>query len=67
LSQLRRGAAFLCRADGKTLLRVRLGVSLMRGYRVTGKINLAAAEECLPADNEALSVGEQNLTECEQK
>ncbi len=58
---------FRCGAEGKTLDAVRFKVCLMRGYRRMGRLNLALAEECLAADCEALSAGEQKLTECEQK
>lgn len=69
MSQLRRCAsgAVHCSAGEKTLKAVRVKVCLMRGYRAAGRLNIAIAEECVPADNEALSVGEQKLTECEQK
>lgn len=69
MSQLKRceRGAVRCRADKKTLASVRFKVLLMQGYRATGRLNLQIAEECVPTDNEALSVGEQKLTECEQK
>lgn len=69
MSQLRRCArgAVHCGAGRKTLKAVRVRVSLMRGYRAAGRMNIAIAEECVLADNEALSAGEQKLTECEQK
>ena len=38
---------------------------LKNGYRMMGKENLNLAEMCLKADNEALSVCEEKLTECE--
>ena len=38
---------------------------LKYGYKKTAKINLFLARMCLEADNEALSVCEEKLTECE--
>ena len=38
---------------------------LKDGYKRAGKTNLFLAEMCLEADNEALSVCEEKLTECE--
>lgn len=69
MSQLRRGTGskIRCGAGRRTLDAVRVKVCLMRGYRRMGRLNAAIAGECLAADNEALSVGEQILTECEQK
>lgn len=69
LSQLRRGTGgkIRCNAGRKTFDAVCVKMSLLRGYREMGKLNAEIAEECLPADNEALSTGEHILTECEQK
>lgn len=39
--------------------------ALMRGYAEMSEINLEEAELCLGSDNEALSICEENLTECE--
>ena len=38
---------------------------LKKGYREMGKINLGFAKMCLEADEDALCVTEQYLTECE--
>jgi len=38
---------------------------LKDGYKKTAKVNLFLAEMCLEADNGALSVCEEKLTECE--
>lgn len=39
--------------------------ALARGYAEMSEINTALAEEGIAADNEALEISEQNLTECE--
>ena len=39
--------------------------SLEKGYREMASINLSYAEMCLETDNEAMSVCEEKLTECE--
>ena len=39
---------------------------LKKGYIEMGGINLEESEAGLIADNEALSLGEENLTECEE-
>ncbi len=69
MSQLKRGGAgnFSCNIKRKTLDAVRIKVMLIRGYSRMGNLNVAIAEECCNADNDALSVGEQKLTECEHK
>ena len=69
MSQLKRGGAgkYSCRITNKALEAVRIRVVLMRGYSRMGDLNVAIAEECCNADNDALSVGEQKLTECEHK
>jgi len=38
---------------------------LARGYKGMTSFNLSYAEMCLEADNEAMSVCEEKLTECE--
>jgi len=38
---------------------------LAKGYRKMASFNLLYAEMCLETDNEALSVCEEKLTECE--
>ena len=38
---------------------------LKKGYKVMARENLFLAEMCLKADNDALSVCEEKLTECE--
>ncbi len=38
---------------------------LKRGYMEMASLNLSLAEMCFEADNEALSVCEEKLTECE--
>lgn len=38
---------------------------LKKGYEEMSEINLGLAKMCLEADNEALSIGESYLTECE--
>jgi len=38
---------------------------LKKGYQSMGKINLGFAKMCLEADEDALNVTEQYLTECE--
>ena len=40
-------------------------VELSKGYREMGKINLGFAKMCLEADEDALCITEQYLTECE--
>ena len=67
MSQLKRGSGgrYSCRFKRNALEAVRIRVVLMRGYSRMGDLNVAIAEECCDADNDALSAGEQNLTECE--
>ena len=69
MSQLKRCTRRKLRAGaGKKALRaICINIRLMRGYRASGGMNVRIAEECVPADNEALFAGEQKLTECEQK
>lgn len=38
---------------------------LKQGYKKMASLNLTLAEMCFEADNEALSVCEEKLTECE--
>ena len=38
---------------------------LKEGYKAAADLNISLAEMCLEADNEALSVCEEKLTECE--
>lgn len=52
---------------GKTLVRVIMRCRLARGYRCAGRVNLLLSEQAVAADNDALSVCEQKLTECEKK
>ncbi len=39
--------------------------SLKQGYKEMASLNLSLAQMCLEADNDALSVCEEKLTECE--
>lgn len=39
--------------------------SLAKGYKKMASFNLSYAEMCLETDNEAMSVCEEKLTECE--
>lgn len=52
---------------GKKLVRVMMRCRLARGYRRAGRVNLLLSEQAVAADNDALSVCEQKLTECEKK
>lgn len=38
---------------------------LKRGYREMASLNLSLARRCFEADGDALSTGEEKLTECE--
>ena len=38
---------------------------LEKGYKEMASLNLSLARECIEADNDALSVCEEKLTECE--
>ena len=43
----------------------KLVAELEKGYKEMADINLELAQMCLEADNESLSLCEENLTECE--
>ena len=48
-------------ADGKAQIRQKLA----QGYKEMSRINLMLAEEAIESSNEALSLCEQKLAECE--
>ncbi len=66
LSRLRRSVQN-CRIGQKKPARVIKRARLANGYLVMAKLNRQMAEECLVADNGALTSGVENLTECEIK
>ena len=62
--QLKRGALH-CIIGKKRLLSIRKRVRLARGYKQMAALNSILAEESVTSDNDALTAGEQKLTECE--
>ena len=53
------------RSISACLNKVITSIKLAKGYRQMAKINQEIAKESIFAENDALSEGEQNLTECE--
>ncbi|MEE0944109.1 MAG: hypothetical protein UIM24_01475 [Clostridia bacterium] len=62
--QLKRSALH-CKISKKRLQSLRKRVCLVRGYRQMAALNSFLAEESITSDNDALTAGEQKLTECE--
>ncbi|MBS7297802.1 MAG: hypothetical protein KIG65_01835 [Eubacteriales bacterium] len=62
--QLKRSALH-CKIGKKRLLSLNKSVRLARGYRHMAALNSFLAEESITSDNDALTAGEQILTECE--
>ncbi len=60
-------SALHCNIGRRRLLSVQRRVCLARGYRAMGTLNSKIAEESITSDNDALTAGEQKLTECETK
>ena len=68
LKKVRSGLSFN-KDKNKTLSRIyeieKRNKSLKQGYKEMASLNLTLVQMCFEADNEALSVCEEKLTECE--
>ncbi len=58
-------SALHCKITKKRLLSLDKRIRLARGYRRMAALNSLLAEESVTSDNDALTAGEQKLTECE--